>query len=1231
MKNFVSPHCHPQSLDSATTVQGMVEREVELGTGYATATDHGTMASALDVYSTARKKGLKPILGIEAYFRDDNCEILKAAGVTDVKGYNKYYHCTMHFLDQEAYETACRILSDRSIGRSEVHGGEAKALFTWDDIKELGSKNVTVGSSCLVGMVQRHLMAKRPDLATQYYRALKAAFKPGNFYVEVFPHRCTHNWENNVRLEVAGPDSKEEMKFWLGKKVCVNGETYTAEEYAAHFARLKKSKKGMDTQTLEYVVDMKTKREVGKQVILVEQRKDFVQNECSPLIPDGDIQMFANKFVLGMAAREGDPVIISDDAHYAVPSQKLVQDARLGNGKEMWKFYGHYHRMDTEEAAAHFREHMGATDEQIAQWVENSYAWASRFDKFELKFDVSLPKKFYGGGDSRKYTLGLIHKHGRVDIRDGVYRERLQREIEILHDNGKIDLLPYFFTLEEVCRLYKEKGLLTGPGRGSAAGLLLSYALGITHVDPLKHGLSLERFITKERILQNTLPDIDQDLEDRELLVGADGNSGWLRERFGDCVAQVSTDSNMRLKSSIRDVHRFREGHVSPEIEAVCRKLPVPPQGINDHDYVFGYGDDDGNHIEGIINTNPTLKAYAEKYVEEWDLVSHMMGIPRQKSRHACAYVIADRPIKEFIPLTKISDVVATQYTSKWVELAGGIKVDFLVVNSLKDIRVCLGLIRGRHGKDIDPWTLPEDIEVFRDICAAQTDTVFQLNTSGAKGFLKLFNYTKGGPSGSTDIVRGLAQQQGVKMARPESPGLTSIEDISAFTALDRPGPLDFVDPVNKRNMLQEYAARKRFVADYPERPRPWAEDMPVLDTLLPETYGIIVYQEQLQRVAQEVGGMTPTQANEFRGYVSKKKKVELMQMKALFLKGALEKLEPASADRLWDMMVTFGQYGFNKSHSICYSYIAYACAYLKHHYPKEWWCAVLKNAKKNEVAENFWRHCHKLVRLPDINLSTDSFSLPVQVTEGERIVAPISLMDGIGEATHRELCAKRPFADIVDFVARTDSRLINKGVACKLIASGAADSLFPAEAGLLDKLGSYMRARAEARGEKQEPVPEQFLGLTPLQRHALQKSILTVCEGSATEVILRDPPKGLTIPEGGWPTYKPSSRCKESYIVVNGTDMNRLVEMQVFRPVHIAVVAYIVAERRFAYKNKQFEAVELTLDVDGVIHKTVKWPDRETGVLEAPPKMAKSMAMVALCRYKTDSPFYVDDIRVLV
>ena len=192
MNQFCTCHSHPASLDTGSTVEAMAAREVELGSGTLTMTDHGTLAAARSVYDVARKNKLTPILGLEAYVRDDNCPIIQAAGIEPIDGkldhYLKYFHVTLHAKDQEAFETLVKVLSNADLNRAEQHGSERKALFTWQDLETLGDKNVTVGSGCLIGMVQRHLLEGRPDLAEKYYERLRATFKQGNFYAELFPH-----------------------------------------------------------------------------------------------------------------------------------------------------------------------------------------------------------------------------------------------------------------------------------------------------------------------------------------------------------------------------------------------------------------------------------------------------------------------------------------------------------------------------------------------------------------------------------------------------------------------------------------------------------------------------------------------------------------------------------------------------------------------------------------------------------------------------------------------------------------------------------------------------------------------------------------------------------------------------------------------------------------------------------------------------------------------------------
>jgi len=252
-------------------------------------------------------------------------------------------------------------------------------------------------------------------------------------------------------------------------------------------------------------------------LISVEKKEDFFQNECSPSAPDGDVQWGTNMFVLGLAKKHNVPVLIADDSHFANPEEKIVQDVRLAQQGD-WKFANSYHRQTSDEAWEYFRDKMSVKQRDFELWIDNTHSWAARFKDFRMDTTPSLPTKFYPK-DSLAYTKQLIIQHGRMQKKPE-YVARLKQELDVLHRNGTLDLLPYFHIDEEICQVYENQELLTGPGRGSAAGLLICYLLGITHVDPLKYGLSQERFITSDRIASGKLPDIDQDLPSRDLLVG---------------------------------------------------------------------------------------------------------------------------------------------------------------------------------------------------------------------------------------------------------------------------------------------------------------------------------------------------------------------------------------------------------------------------------------------------------------------------------------------------------------------------------------------------------------------------------------------------------------------------------------------------------------------------------------------------------------------------------------
>ncbi len=450
---------------------------------------------------------------------------------------------------------------------------------------------------------------------------------------------------------------------------------------------------------------------------------------------------------------------------------------------------------------------------------------------------------------------------------------------------------------------------------------------------------------------------------------------------------------------------------------------------------------------------------------------------------HNCGFVIANKPIVSFIPLTRVGGVQVTQFTAPSVEGVGGLKMDFLNIKILAKIQGAMQLIRSRSpdpsvfrdieipgrglvqahylipvpgGGMADVWDLPEDQDVFKDVAEGRVETVFQFGTPSAIQWLEHFNHVK--PSGNKAI--------------------DSVESMAAFTALDRPGGLDkFVpnpdwqgdpeDPDGQHNMLVEFARRARGAT-----PSPGV--LPILDELVPETYGVMTYQEQLQRVYQQLTGCTLIEAEQFRINVSKKFKEKIDAAYPAWMERAGAKVGKDAAEQLWTFMKAWARYGFNKSHAVCYAVIAYACAYLKHHYPLEWWCSVLTHTPKEKIANELWRHCRHVVALPDVQKSQDGW-----IIEGDSVRAPISLLHGIGEKAHQQLVRYAPYSSIEDFARKirdhqeatrgpkqkkvkdTDDQYetvmapgrnaLHRGLVHNLIVSGAMDSLFSIQARLSD------------------------------------------------------------------------------------------------------------------------------------------------------------------------------------
>jgi DNA-directed DNA polymerase III PolC len=1241
LKTPPTNHCHVKSLDTASTLDDFIKREVELESGYLTVTDHGYLGACLDAYKLAQKANIKPILGIEGYYYDAEDPILTKFGIekSKFKEYAKYSHFTLHALDQQAYEALVRAVSEAD-KTAEVHGAERKFIFNWQVMQGLSKYNFTLSSSCLIGFVGRSLMNERPDIAEAYYLAFRDLFGSNNFYADLYPHVCDRNWVSGVFITL---EDGTVLKYYQGKMVKTEKfDTLSVKDLS------KLTKKGSSGKLLG-VYNRKVFEEFEpKEIIKCVFIEDFIPNECNNISPNGDLQLGLNKFIFDLSRKYGDKLVFAGDDHYAYPDAFQVQNVKLGNLGDNFRFLPGYHRMDRKELWNYYHNVMQFNEKQFEELVNNNFEWASRFNNFKLEYKPSLPESFYPK-DHISYLFELIKKHGRMDFSNDKMVNRLKQEIDLFQNNGTINLLPYFFLNEDIVAISERAGKMVGPIRGSAGGSLISFLLGITHKEPVKNNLSLDRFLTPDRIKTGKLPDQDIDFEDRDYVIVE------LKKKFGDNVAQISTDNLLKLKSSMKDVGRqLNGGQVPFDVMKVAESLPNTPQGIKDKDFIFGYTAEDGKEVKGLWDKEPALREYAAKRPKEWLIVQKSLSLQRNLGSHASAIIICDKPIKDFIPLITLGDKVVTQYTASACEFAGAIKCDILGLHTLSDIGNCLRLIRERSGlkfekeytiNDIkvplvyilphndellDIYNLPEDNKVYEDICEGHTETVFQLDTSGARNGLKEFNY----------------------WLNPEQKLINKVQDIAAFTSLDRPGPLDAIvkEENIERNMLEEYAARLRKQQSIGE--------IPFLSKALPDTKGVIIYQEALQSIYQQLTDCTGIEANQFREDIGKKRMSKVLSLYPDFIKKAAQKVGDEDAQKIWDQIYTFGQYGFCYSHAFGYSTLAYACAFLKHYYTLEWWCSVLNNASKDEVAEKFWKHCKHLVLFPDINYSKEKYSI-----KDDKIIAPLSLIHGVGPGAHQEIMDGLPYKDINDFIQKIlktkekktsiDKRgisALNNGVVNKLIISGVLDSLFPINLSAISKLELYNKTFAELNQEKPKKIDEAYRDMNKLREYQVKKHVLPIYSDFLAPYITENISKKVSGNEINY-SLNPSMEMLNELLkmagrkeiwwrgnlpIANGDVLKFLNENgSSDRENHLTVAAigYVMESRSFNYPRQNFtaHAQSLVLDIDNEIFEFVKWGNWKTGKLTVPTENPECAIILSiLTKVKEDKPFSIDSYLIL-
>ena len=715
-------------------------------------------------------------------------------------------------------------------------------------------------------------------------------------------------------------------------------------------------------------------------------------------------QRVVNQGLMQIAQRSGIPLVATNDVHYVDRSDANAQDILMCIGSNKKKHETNRFRFSSDQFYLKSADEMQALFPDVPQALANSLAIAERCDlEIDLpgpRFpDYEIPPEFASADD---YLRHLTHEGLRQRYADAVgeVRSRADYELETVISMG---FTGYFLIVWDFIKFARDNGIPVGPGRGSGAGSIVAYALGITDIDPLKYGLLFERFLNPDRI---SMPDFDIDFcyERRGEVIE------YVHRKYGaERVGQIITFGTLKAKAVIRDVARVLDIPYA-EADAIAKLVPGGPKV----------------KLQEAIDGEPELQALRERggvHSELLEVSLKLEGMHRHASTHAAGIVIGQRELTEYVPLYRDPKTgsISTQYTMDQLEDCGLVKMDFLGLKTLTLIEHTQELVRA-DGIELDMEHVSEsDPATFAMLGEGRSAAVFQFESSGMQSIL----------------VR----------ARPER-----IEDLIALNALYRPGPMEnidqFVDSKNGRTPIR-----------YP---------LPALESVLKETYGVIVYQEQVMEIVRIVGGFSLGQADILRRAMGKKKEAEMERMKQDFLAGALERgYSEEQAEQIFNLLKPFAGYGFNKSHAAAYSVLAYKTAYLKANYPVQFMAANLTNEINNP--KNFaWymeeaRSMGIRIRPPDINLSRKLFS----VVDGEIIYGLIGIKN-VGAAAVDEIVRERssggPFGSFRDFLERVDLKTVNRKVVEVLIQSGAFDGLDPRRATLFGNLDRCLDAAAEAR-----------------------------------------------------------------------------------------------------------------------------------------------------------------------
>ena len=766
-------------------------------------------------------------------------------------------------------------------------------------------------------------------------------------------------------------------------------------------------------------------------------------------VQGGNIQKHINKFYLDLSKKLGIKCVPVSDAHLIDPEDKIVQDCISKNAyRDSRYFYETRSVVKSREMYSILKSHLGddLTEQDFMRMIENTYEIANLASKIEVKYDYHLPKidipqHIKDKTDDYKmqtyyYMMQKIKEHGRWNP-DPVYVERFKKEIDVIMNNSTLNFIPYFLVYEDVCAYARSSGLLQGISRGSAGGSLISYYLKIIHIDPIAAKLPFERFLSHARIRAGSFPDIDLDISDRARPLVMK----YLQEKYGLGFAQIATFSKMKTKNAIKDAMYalYGRNRNDPEVKAVCDSIDDSPQGIDEHDFLYGYVDNEGVEHEGEIKKKPILQNFFNQRPQVEKIVRKLIGSIRGLSRHASAFVIStldlssDRVPTIVMTDRDVGDVLVTQFDASMIEKSGLVKADILGVKTLTMLSDAVELIKKNHGVDYLEedkgvpliYRLPDrDPGVFQDFYNKDTDSSFQFNTDLIKSFAREF-----APSSKAELA--------------------------AMTALCRPGALD-------APLYDTYAAQ--YYIDVKNGKREVQYLHPDLEPILKDSNGVFVYQEEVMQFLVDIVGYTWEEADLIRSAIAKKKHDVIMSTFSRIRESCSKRGWPKDTiETICQQIIAFSKYSFNKSHSYAYGELGYITLYIKHHYPLEWWCSVLNNEDKEDKIRKYIAYLGDKVKQPSLKNPKNIYTI-----DNNKIVAPIRSIKSIGPAVVEEIVSKGPFESLEDFVARVNHSKVNIGSMSALIKARAADDLMdkwsddPSEVDESRGVKTYVQARLD-------------------------------------------------------------------------------------------------------------------------------------------------------------------------